>query len=475
MSVVLQDGAADPWLMALGVVVGMGVLYLARSPVRSAILILTGLLSRPFRIASHFLQKSASDLRARNRTVLLAQGQEDIGQRVEREFERVDVVVRRDLQGFPALQRKLLDEITAIEEDYRKSQEVPPAPPEWIRAVSPLLKMKPGPDRIVEGVLESLKRTVAKGQDMALGEYRRACQERHKRLSRALPFWRSVDATLKNVDKRLAGLNERAGALDTYMERYEQLIKKTDAIEHTLASSAFVQFFVAAFVLIVALGGTVINFHLIALPMSEMVGGGSYIGRFRTADVAALVIILVEATMGLFFMESLRITHLFPRIAHMTERMRKRFLMAAFGLLLAMASIEAALAFLRVQIAADNQALAVSLVAHKGPSLLSLNSWIPTAGQMALGFILPFALAFVAIPLESFVYAARTVGGMALVGLLRTTALVLHVTGRLIRYGGTMLTLVYDIVIFLPLVIERAVVSAPGRARPGLARSGRQG
>ncbi|MHB8252305.1 MAG: hypothetical protein ACYDEV_01055 [Acidiferrobacter sp.] len=476
MPIFSHYGSTDPWVIAIAAVIILILLYLARSPVQAAITVLSVVLSRPFRVGSHFLRRGAEDFRQRNETVLLAQGKDDVGQRVEREFERVDAAVRRDLQGFPGLQRKLLDEITAIEDDYQQSREVPPAPPEWIRATVPLLKMKTGPDRIIEGVLESLKKTVTKGQDAMLAEYRRAFQERHKKLSRALPFWRSVDGTLKSVDKRLATLTDRAGTIDTYMDRYEQIIKQADSAKHTLASSAFVQFFISAFVLIVALGGTVINFHLIALPMSEMVGGGSYIGSFRTADVAALVIILVEATMGLFFMEALRITHLFPRISHMTERMRKRFMVAALSLLVIMAGIEAALAFLRQQIAADNEALAASLTSHSAGSLLSLHSWIPTAGQMVLGFILPFALAFVAIPLESFVYATRTVGGMALVGLMRIVALVLHIVGRLIRYAGTMINAFYDIVIFLPLVIEKAWLKGAGRVRAdALVRPGRHG
>jgi hypothetical protein len=159
--------------------------------------------------------------------------------------------------------------------------------------------------------------------------------------------------------------------------------------------------------------------------------------------------------MGLFFMESLRITHLFPRIAHMNEHMRRRFMIAALSLLLVMAGIEAALALLREQLAVDNEALAASLTTHAKMSVLSINSWIPTAGQMVLGFILPFALAFVAIPLESFIYSARTVGGMVLVGLLHFLSLALHVIGRLVRYLGVAINALYDIVIFLPLVIEK--------------------
>ena len=44
-------------------------------------------------------------------------------------------------------------------------------------------------------------------------------------------------------------------------------------------SSSLTQFFIAGLALAIAVGGAVINFNLIALPMSEMVGGGSYIGE----------------------------------------------------------------------------------------------------------------------------------------------------------------------------------------------------
>src|ERR1051325_8350673 len=155
----------------------------------------------------------------------------------------------------------------------------------------------------------------------------------------------------------------------------------------------------------VAAGGAFINFKLIALPMSEMVGAGDYITHsLRTSEVAALVIIFVEASMGLFLLEALRITHLFPRIANLNDRLRTRMLWIARPL----AGGEAALALMRDMRISDKQALLQSLstvqpVAHDG-----WMSSIPTAGQMLLGFILPFALAFIAIPLESVIHSGRT-------------------------------------------------------------------
>ena len=73
---------------------------------------------------------------------------------------------------------------------------------------------------------------------------------------------------------------------------------------------------------------------------------------------------------------------------------------------------------------------------------------------MGMGFILPFALTFVAIPLESFIHSLRAVLGLIGVGLLRLLAHSLRLLGNLSRHGGQMLLQVYDVLIFLPLWIE---------------------
>jgi len=431
-------------------------LYGARRPVHSIIRAVSHLISNPMRLGARWLMLTAQELRRRNQVVLLAHGHEEAGQMIEREFERVDAVVKRDLNGYPVLQRKLMDEITRIEEDYRKCGEVPPAPPEWTKAVAVIAKLKPSGDRMVEMILVDIQESVTKIHDKAISEYRKAYESRHKILESFKPFWRSLDKTLSRVDKSLVGIQERAIIIDNQMQRYEEISNKTDKAEHTLAASGMIQFAISAFVLMIAVGGTVINFNLIALPMSEMVGGASYIGNFRTSDIAALVIILVEASMGLFLMESLRITRLFPRIGYMNDRMRHRMIGFALTLLVVLAGVEAALALMRDRIAADNAALRESLVVSQQHIRVAV-SWIPTAGQMVLGFVLPFALAFVAIPLESFIYSLRTVIGVTLVALIRSIAFALRFLGTFARQIGVTLTMSYDVLIFVPLLIERFV------------------
>jgi hypothetical protein len=452
-------------------VIAMPFLYAARAPVHGLLRSLGQLAGGPLRLAARSLLATAQELRERNRAVLLAQGREEGGDRLAREFERVAAMVKRDLEGYPALQRKLLDEITRVEEDYRKCGEVPPPPPDWVDAVAAVAKIKPNGNELVQRVLEEINRSVKEIHDKTLAEYRRAYQSRHKILDGFMPFWRSLDKTLAHADRKMTNLAERASAIDAQMERYEAIARKTDKAEHALTTSALTQFFVASLVLAVAAGGALINFKLIALPMSEMVGAGDYLtASLRTSEVAALVIIFVEATMGLFLMETLRITHLFPRIHSLSEVMRKRMMWASFTLLLILAGIEAALALMRDMLIADKQALLQSLAATQAHVADGWLSPIPTAGQMLLGFILPFALAFVAVPLESFIASARTVGGAGLVILLRAVAVLLRVVGNATRQLCKVLITVYDIFIVLPLLIERWAKNV----RPGAMRAPRR-
>ena len=442
--------------------IAMPFLYAARRLVHDLLHSLGRMAGGPLRLGARWLFATARDMKERNKAVLLAHGREEVGQHIEREFERISALVTRDLEGYPALQRKLLEEITRVEEDYKKCGEVPPPPPEWVEAVTAIAKVKSDSNEMVQRILEEIKRSVHAIHDKALGEYRHAYESRHKILNGFMPFWRSLDKTFGQVDQKLTGLQQTSSKIDAQMEKYEQINKKTDKAEHALTVSAFTQFAISTMVLLIAVGGALVNFKLIALPFSEMVGAGDYLtSTLRMSDVAALVIIFLEATMGLFVMETLRITHLFPLIANMNDQMRRRMLWVAVVFLFVFAGIEAALALMRDMLSADRQALVQSLATvQQAAPADPLLRMIPTTAQMLLGFFLPFALAFVAVPLESFVYSLRTVGGAFLVMLIRATAFVLRVLGYLIRQLCRVLIAVYDVTIVLPLLVERLVKAA---------------
>lgn len=448
--------------VAVWLVLIIAVLYLARRPAHELLHAGGRMLERALRVASHSLRRAEGFLAQRNREVLLGLAAESVERDLEREFERVGTVVSRDLSGYPALQRELSQIITKIDEDYHASTQVPPMPPPWTEAIEAVARVE-AKDPLVASVLDDIRASLEKSSRRALDTYRSESGKRHGLLKRMLPYWRSLSSKLREVSGQITGLEARAHKIDAHMQRYEGIRSADDATVRTLSSSSLTQFLIAGIVLVIATFGAIINFHLIALPMSEMVGGGSYIGPMRVADVAALVIIMVEITMGLFLMESLRITRLFPIVGALDDRKRRAMAWTAFIFLFGLASVEAALAYMRDMLAADQQALVQMLSGGQGAEVAGGVSgeaalrWIPAFGQMLLGFILPFALTFVAIPLESFIHAARTVVGVLAVALLRALAALLRVLAAASRGLAQVAVQAYDLVVFLPLAAERAV------------------
>ena len=433
-------------------------MYLARGTAHQAIHALFAALGRGFRLASHAVTRGEARLSARNRDVLLAAGREAKELIVEREFVRVGDTVRKDLAGYPDMHRRLSESIVRIEEDQQKAVEVPPEAPGWAKAVETVAKLSNGKEGA--NILADIHKSMVKAHGEAMDDYRKASSERHALLRRMMPDWRLIQETLGRVNTSVESVLARSMVIDRHMEEYDAMVRGEDRAVAVLSSSSIVHFFTSAFVLLVASFGAAVNFTLIARPMAEMVGGTSFIGNFRTADIAALVIIMVEISMGLFLMESLRITRLFPVIGALSDKMRVRMIIVTFSILLMMASIEAGLAYMREVLLQDELATSSLLRGDAAVTAVNPHLWITTAAQMGMGFILPFALVFVAIPLETFMHSLRTVMGVVAIGILRVLALLLRILGNGARHLGTLMQQVYDLLLFVPLWIETRMAAA---------------
>lgn len=443
----------------LSLVVWLGIviftLYLARSPAHQLIRSTSRMIRNSMRLAARSINKMEERLGERNKEVILAIGKEATERVIEREFHRVNAIVARDLTAYPAVHRQISETIGKIEEDYRNATDVPPLPPAWLDAVNSIAKIKHSGDAAVERILDSIRDTVETAHRETLKEYQKSSHERHGLLKLMVPSWRKLSQSIEQVKGTVGGLEERSKFIDDQMQAYEQIRAGEDRAAQMLSASSLTQFFISGLVLLIAILGGVINFQLIALPMSEMVGGTSQLGPVRTADVAAMVIIMVEVAMGLFLLESLRITRLFPIIGSMDDTLRKRMIVITFSILAILAGIEASLAYMRDLLALDREAITQSLTA--GGVVEAQFRWIPSIGQMVMGFILPFTLAFVAIPLESFIHSSRTVIGLAVSVALRCAAFAVRFMGNVAYQTGNVLVGVYDLIIMLPLRLEQSI------------------
>ncbi len=450
-----------PWPVAsaiLWIILIVAALYLIRSTAHKTIHVAAHALHRSLRIASKAVSRSAAILTTRNRDVLLAAGRESKERIIEREFDRVNESVRKDLANYSSLHRTLSEAIGRIEKDHQEAVDVPPDPPGWVKAVQAVATIESREGHgMIGNILGDIHKSLVKAHKEALTAYHESSAQRHKLLRHMRPDWRQIQQTLAQVGKSVDSLLGRSVTIDRHMQEYEDIVAGRDRAISVLSSSSLVNFFVSAFVLGIAIGGATINFSLIVRPMAEMVGGTSMIGGFRMADIAALVIILVEISMGLFLMESLRITRLFPVIGALPDKTRVRMIYITFTILFLLASVESGLAYMREVLLYDELATSALLRGDIGTTATVEYMWITTAAQMGMGFILPFALTFVAIPLETFVHSMRTVVGLIAISVLRTIALTLRLLANIFLYLGSLLKQVYDLPLFVPLWLEERV------------------
>lgn len=441
------------------------VMYLARIPFQRTMTSFCRIVYNGMRLSSASVKLAEKRLQIRNREVLMSAGLEFAERKVEHEFDRIGAVVNRDLEGYPLIQRQISEDLQQLEEDYNKCGEIPQTLPDWVKVIDAIANIKPSGDRMVVNMLEEIHRTLEEQHKTAVDQHRRNVSNRHNTLSRMMPTWRRMEKTLSGVQKAVANLNQRSKKIDRYMDGYEKIRNRDDIAQRQLSSSSLTQFFISGLVLGVAVIGAIINFNLVALPMSEMVGGASYIGAFKTSDVAGMFIVCLEIVVGVFLMDALRITRLFSIIGSMEDRKRKLIFWILFGMLTTLATVESSLAFMRDRIAADMELLRQSLAGIEASSVA--NSNIPTIGQMVMGFILPFILTFVAIPFESFVSSSRTVIGILASWGLRILAFALRLLGNLGFYFGRMVVNIYDLIIFPALWLEGIIISSLKKNKSG--------
>ncbi len=430
-------------------------LYMGRRSAHGAIKEFFCLLHQSLRLGARSMALAEERLKIRNRDVLLSLGRDHAERELEREFFRVNQFVERDLGGYPQLQRLIEEQITRIDEDYHQSGTVPPPSPEWVQAVESIAKLhlKEKGNDLTQKILQDILQASEEQHQEVLEEHRQNVAERHALLKRMAPYWRKLSNSIDHLGKHLHELVVRAHNIDRQMEQFEEINKGSDKALRKLKASNTTQFGIALLFVLFAVGGAFFNFHLIALPMSEMVGAASRVGEVKVSDVAALVIIFLEITMGMFLLEGLQWTRLFPIIAAMDDKMRVRIAWVCGTILLVLAGVESGLAFMRDQIASDYAALRASL--HGGTVAETMvNEWIPRVTSMFLGFTVPLALTLVAIPLEYLLHTGRNVIGMLIEYLLRLLAISMRVVGNACRHIGGIMINLYDMLIVLPLWIE---------------------
>jgi hypothetical protein len=453
------------WILLIALV-SQVFLYAARVPMHRALRNLGQALGDGLRLAGRWCRDAAQDLSRRSQELVLESGRDASRHRVDRELRRIEGTFAKDLARFPHLHRRLDDLVGKLEADYRECGDSPPPSPQWGELVKSLAALPPAGDKMAGRVLGDFHKAAVAGEKKAFEEHRTATARRHRILGAMVPRWKDVKSLTAEVGRSCERALGATTRIDGYMERYEQILRGKTAAKRILTWSTINSFVIAALVMAVALGGAFINFQLIALPMSELVPAGSRLMGVPVPSIAALVLVLMEVAAGLFLLEMLGITSLFPHLGHLSTAKRNTILAVAFTGLLLLAGIESSLAILREQIVEAESALKQTLggvtdAAVRGPA----ESMIPLVGQAVLGFILPWILAMVAIPLEMLISTAGPVMLMLLGLVFTVVGSVLRLAGHVTRGLAAAVTGLYDVTIVVPLQIERIARARRTEAR----------
>ena len=277
-------------------------LYLGRVQAHQLIFSSFRMLHTSLRLWARSISQLISRLKLRNKEVLLAAGEAEVQTKIEREFNRIRSFVERELSQYPAIHREIKTAIEPVESDYQNCAESAPLPPAWGDVVATITALPSNGDPTVNKILENIKQSIDDAHSQSLSAYQKAGSNRHKILAKMQPDWRNLDDKMDLVKDKVDSLEERGQLIDQQMEEYKNIRAAEDKSASILATSSLTQFFIAGLVLTIAALGGLINFQLIAMPMSEMVGGTSYIGSIKTSDIAAMVILLIEIAMGLFLL-----------------------------------------------------------------------------------------------------------------------------------------------------------------------------
>jgi len=402
---------------------------------------------------------AAEVLEENSREVLLAAGTRDAQARLDRELQRVDAGFSDQLGQYGRLQRRLDDTLIEVDKDYQQGGVAPLEVPGWPAAVEAIANIPMAGDPNIQKVLDGIRQSSEDAEKKALAAYRADTTKRHKILGGMLPVWKEIRSLLSKMQDSVSLVLESSNRINAFVEDYEKIRQDREESARALTYSAGKLFVVATGVLAIALGAAFINFQLIALPMSELVPAGARVGGVPVSMVSALVLVLMEVVLGIFLMDMLGITELFPKLGTIPRSRRRLILGLGLAGLFFLAGVESSLAILREQIVEAESALKLSLAGDESRIVQSASqSMIPVVGQAVLGFILPWILALVAVPLEMFLDSGRHVFASISVVSLRVIGVVTGGAAHVSRHLTGLIASVYDVYIAIPLRVESIVV-----------------
>lgn len=409
-------------------------MFLLRCHVHRLITLSARLIHRVLRLCAKMLLRAQNRVRYRNHEVSKALIEELTERRLQRQFMRIEALVEQDLSHYQVLAAQINRRLNTIDEDYTASALVPPASPEWIAAVDAIARLE-GDERnseVISRILEEIHTTVQAHQRDVLREYRWTVNARHKILTRLQPHWRKLERALEKVAGRIERLRGKLDRVDHQMAYFEVL---TSGIGDGLLFSIFSRFLIALLFSTIAAATLVVNYQLLSVPLAAVLGEQTALLPWISLDqLLSAVYCALIVSAGALLCEGMRVTRFFPLVGVVTRQ--GRWIMLSLGGLLL-----GALVFIEAFLLASTIATEESTAA-----LYAL---------FGLGVALPVFVALTAVPAEYLALTIRPVVASVLQVILQVMATLCRLSGALCIESARILNELYDLVIFIPLHLER--------------------
>jgi hypothetical protein len=436
------------------VVLSMAFMFLAREPLHKALHSLSDGVSGGLRKLSKQADQMAATIKERDRKILLESGVATAARKVHEEFGRVETSYSKHLLDYPGLQRRLDDQISKLEADYNECGQVTPTAPGWDDAVAAIAKVQgTSGDRVVEKVLGEIHKSAVDGEKRALSELRNTTSQRHKILAGMVPIWKGVSKLLEEMSGRVEHVLETTERIDQYMAEFQKTNRGDQESIDTLVARANKLFIFSVIIITIAGFGAFVNFQLIALPVSELVPASTRVLGIPVSDFSAMIIICLEVVCGIFLMESLGITNIIPQIGNMTRGRRRLVMYVSLVFLFLFACAESSLGILR-EVLAETRTAVTQTLAGGNANVATGTSQFTTIGQATLGFLLPWVIAMVAMPLEVLIESSQHIVSRLMALLVTLFAQLSRLLGYLVEYSIQILIHLYDAWIIVPLQIK---------------------
>ena len=437
-------------LLLLGMLLG----YLARRPAHRLLTSVFRELERLLRLVARYTGQSAERTGGWTSNLALDGMRRRLIRDVHWNHDRLISRAEQDMADLPLLRQRLLARITDLEESLQRSAEVPAEPPAWGRISQTLARAEQEQDGEMQKILADIRDNMAQYRSDARQVQRESAHRRYLILYRMLPRWRQVHDLLDNVEQRIGRLQTRVDQLRRRIAEFSSLRQASQRQVVSLVTGGVWRFVLATVGLLLAAAAIAVLFSLVTGPMQSLLGDSVLVADIPMYPVTGGILVGFQLILGLLMLESIRGSDLLPMVSGQAAGTRRLIFACAFGLLLLLSAAGAVLYYLLGEAAAVNAASS-SLFPEDSVLVLIL----ATASNALMVFLLPFALVLAGIPLATAAHHAGTVLGVFLTLALHLVSLVARLAGAVIHVIGRLAIQSYDLLIFIPLWLERELPS----------------